>query len=321
MDPHVRSLVERAFDYRGYVTIVRNDGSQLVGYLYDRSDAHVDLFDERAEQRTRVPAEQIADVRFSGEDAAAKSQEIWERRKGALEPLDTPAHGGWTQTLPALFVVAMEQELRAVAEAMGGRARAGVARGHLHGREVAAVAIGMGGDPRRAIEADRPACVVSCGFGGALSPDLRAGDLVLASAVQAPDGEVLPAPDLQVTRALPRAIRGQLVCAPQVAVTPEEKRRLAKGGAIAVDLESAQVARAAARAGVPWLALRAIVDEADVTLPPFAREARSDYVLPALRHALRGPGAALQLLRLARAARAATASLTAAVQSIGAALP
>jgi adenosylhomocysteine nucleosidase len=88
-----------------------------------------------------------------------------------------------------------------------------------------------------------------------------------------------------------------------------------------VDLESAQVARAAARAGVPWLALRAIVDEADVTLPPFAREARSNYVLPALRHALRGPGAALQLLRLARAARAATASLTAAVQSIGAALP
>ena len=42
-------------------------------------------------------------------------------------------------------------------------------------------------------------------------------------------------------------------------------------GVAAVDMESAAVARAAIAAGVPFMALRAIVDVADMTLPPAAR--------------------------------------------------
>ena len=156
MDARIADLVERAFDYRGYVTVLRSDGSQVVGYLYDRSETHVDLFDERAEARTRLPLEEIADLRFTGEDAAARSQEHWERRKGALEPRETPAHGDWAETLPALVVVALERELRAVARAMGARVHAGLARGRLGGREVAAVAVGLGGDPRAAYGPSTP---------------------------------------------------------------------------------------------------------------------------------------------------------------------
>jgi adenosylhomocysteine nucleosidase len=321
MDARIADLVEQAFDYRGYVTVVRGDGSQLVGYLYGRSGTHVDLLDERAEVRTRLPLEDIADLRFTGEDAAAKSQEHWERRKGKLEPRDTPAHGDWAETLPALFVVALDRELRVVAGAMGGRPHAGLARGRISGREVAAVAVGLGGDARAAIRAEHPAVVVSCGFAGALSPSLRAGDLVVATAVRAPDGERLQAPELAAMRAFPQAARGEIACADRVLATPEEKRALGAGGALAVDLESAQVARAAAEAGVPWLAVRAIVDDASTALPAFAREPQTSFFWPALRHALHGPGATVQLLRLAMAERAASASLTRALQAFGAALP
>ncbi|MGE5047663.1 MAG: hypothetical protein ACM3PC_03760 [Deltaproteobacteria bacterium] len=321
MDARIADLVERAFDYRGYVTVLRKDGTQLVGYLYDRGKAHVDLLDERAEARTRLPLEEIADLRFTGEDAAARSQEHWERRKGALEPRDTPAHGDWAETLPALLVVALERELHVVARAMGARAHTGQARGRLGGREVAAVAVGLGGDARAALRAERPALVVSCGFAGALSPSLRAGDLVVATAVRGADGERLQAPDLPAARAFPQAVRGEIACAERVLATPEEKRTLAAGGAVAVDLESAQVARAAVEAGVPWLALRAIVDDARTSLPAFAREPRNDFLRPALRHALRGPSAVLELWQLAAAERAASASLSRALAALGAALP
>jgi len=112
-------LVERAFDYRGYVTILRGDGSEIVGYLYDRGPGHVDLLDETATRRTRLSRDEIVDIRFTGDDPVRKSQEIWERRKGSLEPRDTPAHGEWAAARPVLFSVALEHELAHVAHALG----------------------------------------------------------------------------------------------------------------------------------------------------------------------------------------------------------
>src|SRR6266853_3237534 len=35
-DAEIREALEKAFDYRGDVTITRKDGSQIVGYLFDR---------------------------------------------------------------------------------------------------------------------------------------------------------------------------------------------------------------------------------------------------------------------------------------------
>ena len=119
IDPRLAELVDRAFDYRGYVTVRRNDGSELVGFVYDRGASHLEMFDESASRRLRVPLADVADIDFSGEDTARKSQQMWERRKGRLEPRDTPAHGGWEESRPVLIVVALDRELRSVACALG----------------------------------------------------------------------------------------------------------------------------------------------------------------------------------------------------------
>src|SRR5207245_10475420 len=81
-DARLSELVERAFDYRGYVTLRRSDGSELVGFVYDRSASHLDLYDETATRRVRVSLTDVADIAFTGEDAARKAQGLWERRKG-----------------------------------------------------------------------------------------------------------------------------------------------------------------------------------------------------------------------------------------------
>jgi adenosylhomocysteine nucleosidase len=321
----IAELVDRAFDYRGYVTLLRSDGSRLVGFVYDRSASHLDLFDETATRRTRVPLAEIADIAFTGEDSARKSQEIWERRKGKLEPRDTPAHGDWADPGKVLVLVAVEPELRSVERALGTARAGGRVRGRLSGVEVVAVQIGMGGGAREAIAQERPGLVVSCGFAGGLDATLSPGDLVLGTAVRGAGGDSLAAPESPRAAAAValdglRCLQGELVCTTLVAASPEEKRTLAGSGALAVDMESYGVARAAVEAGVPWLALRAIVDPLGSALPGFTREPRRTYFWPALRYALSGPRAAAGLVRLARDASRAGAALEAALRRLGPAL-
>ena len=320
-EARIAELVDRAFDYRGYVTLRRSDGSELVGFVYDRSAAHLDLLDESATRRTRIPLAEIADIAFTGEDAARKSQEIWERRKGKPEPRETPAHGDWADPGKVLVLVALEHELRGVARALGEAPRGSVVRGRLSGGEVVALAVGVGGGARRAVAEEHPRLVMSCGYSGGLDPALRPGDLVLATTVRGAGGDALAAPEsprLAAAAALEglRFLQGGLVCATSAAASPEDKRALARDGALAVDMESYLVAQAAGEAGVPWLALRAIVDPLDSSLPPFAREAHPDYFWPALRYAFSGPRAALRVVRLGRDASRAGAALEAALRRL-----
>ena len=100
IEARIAQLVDRAFDYRGYVTLRRSDGSVVVGFVYDRGASHLELLDQSATRRMRVPLAEIADIAFTGEDAARKSQEIWERRQGTLESSETPAHGDWGEAGP-----------------------------------------------------------------------------------------------------------------------------------------------------------------------------------------------------------------------------
>ena len=78
-------VVDRAFDYRGDVTLVTARGDELVGYLYNR-DRHVaqpflQMFDADGASHTFRYSE-ISAIRFTGKDtAAAKSYEAWLRRK------------------------------------------------------------------------------------------------------------------------------------------------------------------------------------------------------------------------------------------------
>ena len=113
-------------------------------------------------------------------------------------------------------------------------------------------------------EDDPPRLVISAGYAGALRPDLRVGDLVL--------GENFSDPGLlAVAHALladePRHIGG-LVTQPAVAETAAAKEALhAATGALAVDMETAWIAEACARAGVPLLALRVVSDAAGQSFP------------------------------------------------------
>jgi nucleoside phosphorylase len=333
------ALIDRAFDYRGYVTLSRRDGGKLVGFVYDRGPEHVELFDAAARRRIRLAADQITGVEFTGEDSAAQAQQIWERRKGALEPPDTAPWGDWAEPewrdrgdrrdargqRPVLILVALPAELRSVAVVLGARPDGGGVRGRLGAAGAVALAVGVGGGAARAVAAERPRLVISCGFAGALEPSLAPGDLVLASSVRDEAGESIAAGEpvlCAVRRALdcgdPACLaEGELLCTTEVAATAEAKRALVRPGRLAVDLESAPAAHAARGASVAWLALRVVLDPLDADLPAFAQAARSSYVAPALRHALRGPRAAAELAELARRARTASRSLARALGRLG----
>ena len=87
-EPEIREALEKAFDYRGDVTITRKDGSTLEGYLYDRYNAPtleaskvrlmpVPLPGAPAE-RVSISYSDIAALNFSGKDTAAgKRFEDW----------------------------------------------------------------------------------------------------------------------------------------------------------------------------------------------------------------------------------------------------
>ncbi|HEX3092517.1 MAG TPA: hypothetical protein VHW72_07850 [Candidatus Angelobacter sp.] len=86
-EEEVRQALEKAFDYRGDVTITRKDGSKVEGYVFDRcagktlADSAVRLFPKDADQKISIAYSDIAALAFSGRDTAAgKSFEAWVRK-------------------------------------------------------------------------------------------------------------------------------------------------------------------------------------------------------------------------------------------------
>ena len=82
----LEDVVERAFDYRGDVTVVRQDGTEVIGYLFNRNAEvarrFVQMFDRAGEGPLTIPYAEIRTIRFTGKDTAAgKSYEAWLRRK------------------------------------------------------------------------------------------------------------------------------------------------------------------------------------------------------------------------------------------------
>ncbi len=115
--------------------------------------------------------------------------------------------------------------------------------------------------------------VVSAGVCGGLDPQLHCGDLVLPESVIGPSGELFNVTPSQHRRAAglagEAARGGALVTAREVVATPEAKAALFAGsGAVAVDMESAQILARSTAAGCPALVVRAISDGADESVPP-----------------------------------------------------
>jgi len=83
----IRQALEKAFDYRGDVTITRKDGSKVEGYVFDRrtgktlSDSSVRVIPSNAREKVSIPYSDIAALKFSDRDpAAGKSFEAWVRK-------------------------------------------------------------------------------------------------------------------------------------------------------------------------------------------------------------------------------------------------
>lgn len=161
--------------------------------------------------------------------------------------------------------------------------------------------------------------LISFGFAGAASPQWKAGDIVVAGLVVAPDGtEYRPEPGLSllISGALEKAgiasRPGTVVGVDRVIASASDKQRLAGAHAAAtIDMESHAMAQAAQ--GRPFAVLRVVLDPADRSIPASVLGAldKKGAIRPlALIGALlRAPGEIAGLLALARDHAAAQRSL------------
>ncbi len=117
--------------------------------------------------------------------------------------------------------------------------------------------------------------LISFGLAGGLDPALLPG-MVLAPAAVLLDAERWDG-DEALRRRLGGATPGALYGGGEVVASAAAKAALfARTGAVAVDLESAAVARAARRHGLPFAVLRAVCDGAGRDLPRAALVALND---------------------------------------------
>ena len=86
-DAEVRAALEKAFDYRGDVTLTKKDGSKIEGYLFDRirgtslSTSFVRVLPKNGGGRVKISYSEVAALAFTGRDTAAgKSWEAWVRK-------------------------------------------------------------------------------------------------------------------------------------------------------------------------------------------------------------------------------------------------
>lgn len=86
-EEEVCGALEKAFDYRGDVTITLKDGAKIEGYIFDRvtgtnlGTSFLRLLPRDSTQRIKIVYADIGALVFSGRDpAAGKSWEAWVRK-------------------------------------------------------------------------------------------------------------------------------------------------------------------------------------------------------------------------------------------------
>ncbi len=86
-DAEVLDALEKAFDYRGDVTITCKDGSVVEGYIFDRktgaslADSWVKFFPKDSPEKRSLKYSEIAGLAFTGKDrAAGASWEAWVKK-------------------------------------------------------------------------------------------------------------------------------------------------------------------------------------------------------------------------------------------------
>jgi adenosylhomocysteine nucleosidase len=163
---------------------------------------------------------------------------------------------------PVAIVAAMRSELGPLLRGVAKRTQDGVELYELPSALVAIGGIGRSSGSRAAecvVRETKPGILISAGFAGALSPSLKAGDVVRAR-------EVID----EATGDRYEAIGGDavLVTASRVVESPGKRRFAARYSASAVDMEGAAAARVASQHGISFAAIKAISDELEFSMPP-----------------------------------------------------
>jgi len=222
-----------------------------------------------------------------------------------------------TPTAPILIVAALRRELAALAR-------------DAH-KELILLDTGEG--PRNAERALRtwlatnhPRAVIHIGFAGALTPSLRAGDIVVARAVRFANEsfDASQSSLFQIATQIQGAHIGTAITLDEIIGEAAAKQKLAatlSGDEIGwVDMESAAVARVCREMNIPFLIVRAISDELTEDLPiDFNRCRAADGRVSTRRvmlAALRRPRAIKGLMRLQRHAVLCAEHLAAFVQRL-----
>lgn len=84
----IRAAFDKAFDYRGDVTIILKDGKKIEGYIFDRrassprlEECVVRVMPRKDPGKLSIPYSEIAALAFTGKDTAAgKSFEAWVKK-------------------------------------------------------------------------------------------------------------------------------------------------------------------------------------------------------------------------------------------------
>jgi len=172
------------------------------------------------------------------------------------------------------------------------------------------------GEPQLGNVPYRPKLVLSAGFAGALKPDLRVGDLVLATESADARGDTWRTTwpgDLPPGEWQPPLRRGRLLTTSALVGDPQQKQLIGqRHDALTVDMESATVARLCCEHGVPFGCLRGVSDDVTTPLSPQLVEVLSSGRVTAwrlLRSIARRPRLVGEFWRLAKDTRLAARQL------------
>jgi len=199
------------------------------------------------------------------------------------------------------------------------------------GEEVLLCICGMGeeraGQAAQDLLAAGAGALLSWGFAGALDERLKAGELLLPGNIISRDGRRLPT-DPAWRQRLHRQLSphlsihtGDLADSDSIISGTEQRRQLRQqSDAAAVDMESAAIAIRAERAGVPFMAVRAVSDDGATAIPEIAVRAVDPYGrlhCSGLMRILGQPQCWSALWRLGRDTRAAAMALKKATRLTG----
>lgn len=216
---------------------------------------------------------------------------------GVVVALDAEAKTLYSGTLRHQRVITVSAQLSMVISGMGPQAAGNAAEQLLQ--------TGVG-------------ALLSWGTAGGLNPDCQAGDLLVPEQIFWNERHWLVDQGWRTAllqKLSSRVLAGGLcsVSVPCASIAAKARLRAEHPETQAVDMESGAVAERAAQAGIPFLAVRSVVDPAGQALPASATQSVDAYGrprwMPLLTGLLRHPGDLPALMGLGRQMQAALHSL------------